>query len=437
MVSCRRGKHFVPGAFSLSRALGAPLFAPLRRRALLSLTFSTAPSFLCRYDEDGDAAEGLVPASDGAAALLDAAARTAAFERLLLAAEAQPVDAAAAPADGGAAAFPESLVRQRLAAELRRSGGGGGEDGGTGSGQQQDEQQVEQQQQRGDADAAAADMPPLIGVVRLTLTMGPLRVQQLCERALNTWRPGAAPALVWRSILPAQLSPADAAAAAAALLRDGDAPRFASEHEAAQHYSLLGCFQELPSLTAAAYADPTMPPVRGGGGGGGGSGAQNGGSSGTSSSGGGGAQVDEGAASSGSTIADIPDEALANILARLPPADLARAAASCSLLRRANFGAVPGLRLTLYPHQRRALRWMLSREAPPRDAAPEHPFVRTLVTAPGGLACYVNAATGALSFEAPERPADVRGGFFCDEPVRARSSLPSLYCRPRSSSLPC
>ncbi len=63
-----------------------------------------------------------------------------------------------------------------------------------------------------------------------------------------------------------------------------------------------------------------------------------------------------GAAPSGGQagLADLPDEALFTILKLLAPRDLARAAAACTLLRRVNFGAVPGLKLTLYPHQVRS-----------------------------------------------------------------------------------
>ena len=58
---------------------------------------------------------------------------------------------------------------------------------------------------------------------------------------------------------------------------------------------------------------------------------------------------------------------------------------------------------------------MVAREASPR--AVDHPYVRRLITS-GGLACFVNQVTGGLSFREPEAVPDVRGGFFCDEPVR-------------------
>ncbi|KAI8470158.1 MAG: SNF2 family N-terminal domain-containing protein [Monoraphidium minutum] len=330
----------------------------------------------------------LLPASAAAAALLQAAARMAVHERLLCpcAAVELPSDALAA----GEATFPPAGAPRPGA---RRPGGAGGSqeregaDGGGGGG------------------AEGMDL----GVVSLQLGIGPWRVQQLWEQGLRTWTKGPGPALVWRSILPAG---ADVAAAAARLLLEGDAPRFATEHEEAHHYSLLGCFHELPSLTASALpaapapgaaeeaalaAAPAAVAAAVGG-----SAAASGASGGAGSPEVGAGDDDEvGGGGSRSAIWALPDEALADILGRLAPRDLARAGAACGLLRRANFGA------------RRALRWMVAREA--SAGSVDHPLVRLLLTS-GGMALYVNQVTGELSVEEPPPLADVRGGFFCDEP---------------------
>ncbi|KIZ04556.1 F-box protein [Monoraphidium neglectum] len=283
---------------------------------------------------------------------------------------------------------PAAPAADALPGPARRGGSGGGG---------ADSRDVHQAGNLVDGGAGAAELAEggVLGVVLLQLGIGPVRAQQLWERALNTWSKGPKAALVWRHILPVG---ADAAAAAEQLLRDGDGPRFATEHEEAQHYSLLGCFQELPSLTASLLGDGPPPAagppdVEGDGGADGGPGGA--------------------APRGGSSIADLPDEALSAVLSRLPPRDLARAAAACRLLRRLDCGAVPGLKLTLYPHQRRALRWMAAREAP--GAGAPHPFVRRLVTS-SGLRLFVNQVTGELSVDSPPQMSDVRGGFFCDEP---------------------
>jgi hypothetical protein len=202
-------------------------------------------------DEGGDDEdeEELAPASDAQAALFAAAARTAAHERLLVACAPVALPPGALPPGGGADAFPES------GAGVRRGGGGGS----------------------GAPDEPAPPPRPHLGVVRLELAVGVHRAAQLFEQGLNTWRPGAAPALLWRWAgrggvalrtalrrgRPRGGPPRTAAgqrltnlrrppcrnliaagddweAAAAALLRDGDGPRFATEAEAAHHYRRAG-----------------------------------------------------------------------------------------------------------------------------------------------------------------------------------------------------
>jgi hypothetical protein len=72
--------------------------------------------------------------------------------------------------------------------------------------------------------------------------------------------------------------------------------------------------------------------------------------------------------------------------------------------------------------QRTARRWMLERERATR--ALPHPTWRAFVTRVG-LPLWQCGATGEVSTCEPPRCQDVRGGFFCDEPVCV------CHCEPR------
>ena len=122
-----------------------------------------------RRDEAAGDGEALAPASAAAAALLSAGARMAFSERLIVSAAPVPLPRGRLPPDGGAAAYPPS-------AAVPPAGGGG----------------------RGGEGEGGAGARARLGVVALRLEVGPLRVQQLHEQGLDTWRPGAGPALVWR-----------------------------------------------------------------------------------------------------------------------------------------------------------------------------------------------------------------------------------------------
>ncbi|GLC42941.1 hypothetical protein PLESTB_001816700 [Pleodorina starrii] len=75
-------------------------------------------------------------------------------------------------------------------------------------------------------------------------------------------------------------------------------------------------------------------------------------------------------ASEGTVILDLPVELLQAVISRLGPLDLARLRATCTALADAGAagGAVPGVQLTLFPHQRAAISWMIRRER--ADAEP-------------------------------------------------------------------
>jgi hypothetical protein len=60
---------------------------------------------------------------------------------------------------------------------------------------------------------------------------------------------------------------------------------------------------------------------------------------------------------SSSSLADVPQEVMGQIMKLLCARDLASLAATCRGLRAAAWESVPGLRLTLYPHQVRVRVW--------------------------------------------------------------------------------
>jgi hypothetical protein len=116
-------------------------------------------------------------------------------------------------------------------------------------------------------------------------------------------------------------------------------------------FSLLSCFRELPSVNTAPpptdisivqqqqqqqqglqLAAHQMPPRP------------------TAHAAGFGATASSGARP-GSSLADVPAVVMSVILRQLHAADLARLSCVCRGLRAASWEAVPGLRLTLYPHQ--------------------------------------------------------------------------------------
>ncbi|KAF8062721.1 hypothetical protein HT031_004051 [Scenedesmus sp. PABB004] len=178
----------------------------------------------------------------------------------------------------------------------------------------------------------------------------------------------------------------------------------AASAPAGGRYTLLSCFRELPSVSTApppmaisvarGAAEAAAAPAPG-------RRAQR-------------CAAGDAAAVGAATLADVPPEVMSLLLGRLSAADLARLACCCRGLRATSWEAVPGLRLTLYPHQRNALSWMLHREVRGGQAMP-HPFIVRRVTG-SGVPFTLNQVTGELSVEPPPAVRDVCGGFFCDEP---------------------
>jgi hypothetical protein len=121
-------------------------------------------------------------------------------------------------------------------------------------------------------------------------------------------------------------------------------------------------------------------------------------------------------AAAATSLALLPAEALARVVDFLDARALCAAAATCRALRALAAEAAPDLRLTLRPHQRAALRWMLRREGAPRPVA--HPTLQLLPLPAPGAALRADTATGELHLAegAPPAAPDFRGGMLCDEP---------------------
>ncbi|XP_015867210.2 F-box protein At3g54460 [Ziziphus jujuba] len=112
-------------------------------------------------------------------------------------------------------------------------------------------------------------------------------------------------------------------------------------------------------------------------------------------------------------IWEVSDDILMNILATLGPMELVRVAATCRHLRLLAVSIMPCMKLTLFPHQQAAVRWMLHRERH-AEILP-HPLYKALSTE-DGFSFYVNTISGEIVSGLAPTINDFRGGMFCDEP---------------------
>ncbi|EQC36346.1 hypothetical protein SDRG_06451 [Saprolegnia diclina VS20] len=118
----------------------------------------------------------------------------------------------------------------------------------------------------------------------------------------------------------------------------------------------------------------------------------------------GGAYAARCAAGSAPLLTDLPFNIMWDIMRLLNAQELAMIAMVCTTLQHLTYDTVPRLRLHLYPHQKKALKWMLYRECSAR--ALPHPYLVGDVIDP--VLHRVHSS--------PLPAIDMRGGFLCDEP---------------------
>ncbi|KAL0025980.1 hypothetical protein WJX77_010392 [Trebouxia sp. C0004] len=178
-------------------------------------------------------------------------------------------------------------------------------------------------------------------------------------------------------------------------------PQLATSSKA-EEFSLSSCFRELPSYVASpALLPPPPSPLQ---------------------------QVETKPSSS---LEGLPDYVMAQVLSQLSHRDLACVSSVCTALRDQAQHTVPGLHLHLYPHQRRALQWMLERERVCGEI--DDPCWKGLVSS-GGLPCWVCTATGQFALDPPQALTDCRGGLFCDEPGLGKTITGlALICKTRGT----
>ncbi|DBA80065.1 TPA: hypothetical protein ACH3X2_007554 [Trebouxia sp. C0005] len=169
-----------------------------------------------------------------------------------------------------------------------------------------------------------------------------------------------------------------------------------------EEFSLSSCFLELPSYVAIPAVPPPSP-----------------------------SPCQQADMKPSSSLEALPDYIMAQMLSQLSHRDLACASSVCTALRDQAQHTVPGLNLHLYPHQRRALQWMLKRERVCNEI--EDPCWKGLVSS-GGLPCWVCTATGQFAVDPPPALTDCRGGLFCDEPGLGKTITGlALICKTRGT----
>ncbi|CAL8471722.1 g11264 [Coccomyxa elongata] len=193
-------------------------------------------------------------------------------------------------------------------------------------------------------------------------------------RGLSSWKDCSAAALLFSRLRPlsevctVECEPDTANGADYAALCDKEKP-----------FSMASCFSELRSP----FSDPKLPSVP--------------------------MPNHQG----GFTVAHLSADILQEVVRHLDARDTCALSCTCRLFHAICSEAAPFLRLSLYPHQRAALRWMLEREK--EASLMPHPTWRFFQTK-DGLPLWGCAATGNIRTDEPPSVTDIRGGFFCDEP---------------------
>jgi len=123
----------------------------------------------------------------------------------------------------------------------------------------------------------------------------------------------------------------------------------------------------------------------------------------------------------GMPVHTLPEETVVQMLELLEPLQLDAISLVCKSMHTAARFCVPGLKLQLYKHQRRAMEWMISRERRPKrvwNAAVAR------FTSTEGTEYFVSDKVGGAYLtwgnETVSEVDDVRGGLLCDEPGMVR-----------------
>ncbi|RHY43346.1 hypothetical protein DYB30_007085 [Aphanomyces astaci] len=128
-------------------------------------------------------------------------------------------------------------------------------------------------------------------------------------------------------------------------------------------------------------------------------------------------------------LTDLPMNVIWDVLKYLNAREIAVMSMVNSLLQHVTYDTVPGLRLTLFAHQKKALKWMLFRESMSNRQLQCVPFCEVSIPVLTGygyrasphpymVASWIDPVFGRVLAPASssQHSRDSRGGFLCDEP---------------------
>ncbi|OQR97757.1 F-box protein [Thraustotheca clavata] len=105
-------------------------------------------------------------------------------------------------------------------------------------------------------------------------------------------------------------------------------------------------------------------------------------------------------------LTDLPVNVMWEVLRYLNAQEIGVVAIVNTMFQNLTYGTVPGLQLTLFPHQKRALKWMQHRERTHSSRHIPHPYI---------LLDRIDPVLGIIH-RLPVPAMDFSGGFLCDEP---------------------